>query len=302
MRKVMAVSGFLIFLVFCCFPAFGLNGVPLQLPYDFSDEFVTMVHRPLESFELGGVSLEQQDRYEDRPTLLMDCGRVSDRVVVASFALPKHLVNSLKGKRLLFRTHIKWLRGEGRLKMRMRCFSETAFLVDHRNVYFEGERGAWQPYECQGVIPPIDEVKRVDIIMSLENTPKPAALLVGKAVLSEATEQVRSFQSDMTVLRGGIDNAPLTIVDKGKPTGTIITSAKPTKTEAYAVRELLEHIELCTGAVLPVVSDSEEVSGPTIHVGSTALSRSLGLAPSFLPPDNWMVWRVGQSLESVGRW
>ena len=95
-------------------------------------------------------------------------------------------------------------------------------------------------------------------------------------------------------------SGPLVLVRDGKPAATIVIGSNVTPTVHYAVKELNEHLELSTGAGLPVIGDGEPVTGPTIHVGATELSERLGLAPRYLSPDNWVVSRAGRALVLSG--
>jgi len=96
--------------------------------------------------------------------------------------------------------------------------------------------------------------------------------------------------------RTGRDTEPLEIVKDGKPVASIVTATNPTPTVQYAVKELNEHLKLSTGVSLPVITDEKDLTGPAIHIGATRLSIQLGLSPDILPPDTWVVKRVGKSL------
>ena len=63
----------------------------------------------------------------------------------------------------------------------------------------------------------------------------------------------------------------------------IVTAREPTPTVQHAVRELNEHLKLCTGVALPVVKDGDPVPGAAIPVGRTALTARYGLVPDLLP-------------------
>ena len=57
---------------------------------------------------------------------------------------------------------------------------------------------------------------------------------------------------------------------------------------------------MSTGVSLTVVTDTENISVPSIHIGTTRLSVQLGLSPDILPPDTWVVRKVGKSLVISG--
>ncbi len=114
------------------------------------------------------------------------------------------------------------------------------------------------------------------------------------AVRLDASEEVPPQPNRIAALEPA--NGSLFLVRDGKPAATIVIAANATRTVRYAVQELNEHLELSTGAALPVVEDGQQAAGPTIHVGATQLTERLGLAPRYLGPDNWVVSRAGQAL------
>ena len=59
----------------------------------------------------------------------------------------------------------------------------------------------------------------------------------------------------------------LVLVQNGRPTATIVTSASPTKNTRKAANELQKYIEKISGAKLPIADDSTPLSGCLVLVG-----------------------------------
>jgi len=266
--------------------------------FDFQGTFDRFAPDPESENQGLGVRVEYDDRTGARPLLRLDCDGFKDRVVTASLQVPDELLPQLKGRRLVLRMRAKWLRGRAELRTRMRCFGTEGHLIAGTNSVFEGKSNVWQPWECYCVIPPLDKVRHVDFLLALDNTPDPAAVLIDSCVLEEdrASTKAGPFASDFVAARAKAEEAPLVLVQNGQSLATIVTADDPTEAVEFAVRELNEHMELCTGVRLPVRRDSSRPPGPTIHVGKTALTRCLGLSPEFFAPDHWAVWRTGESL------
>jgi len=60
-----------------------------------------------------------------------------------------------------------------------------------------------------------------------------------------------------------IQAGAIEMVREGKPVGTIVIPAQPLDVEAYAAKELQYHIEMSTGARLPIVGENISVSTGT---------------------------------------
>ena len=54
-----------------------------------------------------------------------------------------------------------------------------------------------------------------------------------------------------------VAGAQVTLVVEGEPRAVVVTADAPTRTAAYAVEELVEHVRLATGVTLRVIPESE---------------------------------------------
>lgn len=78
---------------------------------------------------------------------------------------------------------------------------------------------------------------------------------------------------------------PLTLVKDGVPTSTIIIAADATKSAQLAAYELQHHLQLITGATVPIVTDQEPASGTLLLVGPSAATTKLGIEADFKPQE-----------------
>ena len=94
----------------------------------------------------------------------------------------------------------------------------------------------------------------------------------------------------------------MTLVKEGKPQATIIIAKEPSKTTLFAVKELNEHLELVTGAKLPVVDDATEVKGPRVLVGESDATRALGINTADFQHQEYLVRATADTLVlQIGR-
>ncbi len=93
----------------------------------------------------------------------------------------------------------------------------------------------------------------------------------------------------------------LSLVKDAKPQATIVIAKEPSKTTRFAVEELNEHLELVTGAKLPVVNDEAEVKGPRVLVGESAATRALGIDTADFKHQEYLVRATADTLVLLGK-
>ncbi len=97
------------------------------------------------------------------------------------------------------------------------------------------------------------------------------------------------------------DASPVTIVADGRPAATIVVRDYPTKELLFAVQTLREYVRQITGAVLPVVTAAEEVTGNRILLGLSDACREAGRTPPRdLADDGYVICATGNDLAIVG--
>ncbi len=94
---------------------------------------------------------------------------------------------------------------------------------------------------------------------------------------------------------------PLTLVEEGRATATIVLAAEPTRAAQFAAAELLYHLSQMTGATVPTATATDPVTGPAILVGESAATRALGLASSDFAPQEYLIGFRPGALVLMGR-
>ena len=120
-----------------------------------------------------------------------------------------------------------------------------------------------------------------------------------------ARSMIRTLALGVAALPGGVSVAaerpPLVLVRDGEPAATVVLAREPTRAATFAAAELRRHVRMITGALLPVTDDSAAVSGPTVLVGESEVTRDLGLAAGALGEREYLVRRFPQALVLLGR-
>lgn len=93
----------------------------------------------------------------------------------------------------------------------------------------------------------------------------------------------------------------MTLVREGKPVATIVVADNPTCAANLAALELQYHIEKITGAVLPIKTDCQEVSGNRILVGESAATRKIGLREQDFQPQEYFIHIMPTTIVLIGR-
>lgn len=92
------------------------------------------------------------------------------------------------------------------------------------------------------------------------------------------------------------------IVSGGVGKATIVISAKPTPVVRYASAELQKHIQLATGAELPIISEAEvEGSGPFIFVGPSKQVNDANIRIQDLGKNEYVIKTSDQSIILAGK-
>jgi hypothetical protein len=249
----------------------------------------------------GAMTRETNDTFSFPSAIRLDTGKAAGGEASIAFYLVKSKLQPLKGVPLVFRAKIKWLKGEGEIGGYMRAYSldekgDWKFVLAGSYVTFHGKKGTWDTYEIHCMVPPRQDVNAVDFYVGGRKTTDPLVFLMDGAVVEVEKPSGKTFASPFAAYSASKDASPLEIVRNGKAAAVIVTAEKPTPVVQYAIGELNEHLKLSTGVELPVVKEEEAPAGPVVHIGKTALTERLGLSPDCLPPDHWVVRRVGNAL------
>ncbi|MCM8821759.1 MAG: DUF4838 domain-containing protein [Candidatus Omnitrophica bacterium] len=312
MHKRIALLFLLIFLSSLCLNA----EQPLKI--DFKKSFATKSW-PIVSkgFADGSVALENEIFVNSPPSLRIDCGKTSERIVSVTFYLIRKEFEMFKGKTVSFKAKIKRISGAEKpyVQVRFRHFDGKNYqYLFGKSEGIDIASSDWTELAFNCEIPAQENVNSADFQIYVKNSSNPTILIVDECSIVEADsgnksetenkqqkskeeQQKTSFFFTRFLEQ---DASALDIVKDGKPIAVIVTSSSPTKTVQYAIKELNEHIQLSTGTTLAVVNDTENISVPSIHIGSTKLSVEFGISPDILPPDTWVIRRIGDSLVISG--
>jgi len=107
----------------------------------------------------------------------------------------------------------------------------------------------------------------------------------------------------VTLLLLPLCSAEIVLVADGEPTSVVVTAAGASSTVKLAVRELVTHVRLATGATLPVVTEGTVAADDpraAIMLGDTAAARELGLETATLEPETLVVRTAGNRLILIG--
>jgi hypothetical protein len=92
------------------------------------------------------------------------------------------------------------------------------------------------------------------------------------------------------------------LVRDGKAVASIVTPTHPLKVESYAAAELQYHIEVSTGAKLPVISEDNALPpGGHVYLGSCKATAAAKIDPGSLPGNSCLVKNIGTDLYIAGK-
>jgi len=94
-----------------------------------------------------------------------------------------------------------------------------------------------------------------------------------------------------------------TLVENGQPRAVVVTAANPTPVVQFAVKELVDHVKLVSGASLPVLSEDALPPGDTRHlvlVGDGKLAAEMGATTAALAPESTLVQATETRLLLIG--
>lgn len=92
----------------------------------------------------------------------------------------------------------------------------------------------------------------------------------------------------------------LTLADD-QQRASIVIAARPTEAAVFAAVELQHHLQKISGQTLPIVLDTERVTGVRILVGESAATRVLGLTSTAFQPQEYLIRFLPDTLVLMGR-
>ena len=91
------------------------------------------------------------------------------------------------------------------------------------------------------------------------------------------------------------------LAHSGAPAAMIVLARLPTQSAQTAAYELQHHVEIISGAKLPIVREGAELRGVRIYVGDTEAGRTEGLTQDSFKPQEYAVKFVDRAIHLVGR-
>lgn len=108
------------------------------------------------------------------------------------------------------------------------------------------------------------------------------------------------FSTFLLALALTLSAAPLTLVNDGKAASSIVIADDATEVAKTAAAELAKHLELISGAKLPIVTESSAPGGTKIYVGATKAAVSAGLGADKFIEEAWQIKAVDGNLFIAG--
>ncbi len=93
----------------------------------------------------------------------------------------------------------------------------------------------------------------------------------------------------------------ITLVSEGKPGASIVVAQNPTPSARLAALELQYHIRKITGAVLPIRTDREEITGTRLLVGESKQTNALGIKGHDFKPLEYLIQFRPETIILIGR-
>lgn len=95
--------------------------------------------------------------------------------------------------------------------------------------------------------------------------------------------------------------AEFVLTRDGNPAVTIVISAAPAPAAVFGAQELQLHVQKITGAILPIVNDTEPLAGPRVLVGPSIATSRLGLEESEFGDQEYLIRFLDKDLILLGK-
>ncbi len=94
---------------------------------------------------------------------------------------------------------------------------------------------------------------------------------------------------------------PVTLVQDGRPTATVVIARNPSPAARLAALELRQHVELITGARLSIAHPGDPITGLPIMVGESELTQQRGLRGADFKPQEYLIRVSADAIVLMGR-
>ncbi|MBW7988661.1 MAG: DUF4838 domain-containing protein [Planctomycetes bacterium] len=93
----------------------------------------------------------------------------------------------------------------------------------------------------------------------------------------------------------------ITLVNEGRPSASIVVAQNPTPSARLAALELQYHFRKITGAIVPIRTDREEITGPRILVGQSKQTNALGIKGADFKSLEYLIQFRPDTIILIGR-
>lgn len=132
----------------------------------------------------------------------------------------------------------------------------------------------------------------------------PNVLIIAVACLTCITAAAQNLTMDDLLTSSGpvnTDAPPGALVVNGQPAATIVMSVEPSDEILFAAKQLQTYLEQMSGAVLPAVTEDNEVSGNRILLGVADMAAEAGVTvPEGLDEEGYLISSAGRDLAIIG--
>lgn len=97
------------------------------------------------------------------------------------------------------------------------------------------------------------------------------------------------------------ESAEFALTRDGKPAVTIVIAAAPAPAATFGAQELQLHVQKITGATLPIMHDTEQIAGPRVLLGPSAVTSRLGLEESHFEDQEYQIRFLDDDLVMLGK-
>ena len=206
---------------------------------------------------------------------------------------------SLTGKNLRLTAKIKRISGAAPLSIGYRVFGNGNKFMAGRSIQTPAKlTGKWEDVALDFQVPPLTGIENVNIGFNLRQETKDNNRIIVdeiKLVFAEASGLVHSPGASPGMAALLLNKGPLVLVKEGIPQFKIVIPAGDKGIAAYAAKEIQDHTFLMTGKKPPIITDNT-YQGTALWIGGTKLAEKFGVTPAMIPPENWVISRVGNAV------
>ncbi|MBM4086746.1 MAG: LamG domain-containing protein, partial [Planctomycetes bacterium] len=108
----------------------------------------------------------------------------------------------------------------------------------------------------------------------------------------------------VTFVAVGVPDAAVALLEltrEGRPRATIVVARNPARAALWAAHDLQRHVQMITGATLPIRADGIAVEGRRILVGESVATRAMGIKAEDFKKQEYLIRFLPDTLVLMGR-